>query len=178
MTSIEAPVGPRSRRRVVVGVCVGALVLAASGAAAAVVALGQGPDARADSLEVDWLDLLPGDCYVPEQVESYPVPEESSTVEVVPCDEPHGAEVLLVDVLPDGPWPGEAENWKTAWSRCIPAFEDFAGVPYEEPNTALRAAPPTEQSWGDGDRMLACMIVPGYDVTGSMRGRGAELVAP
>lgn len=176
---VPAPPTRTQPSPVFVAACVGALVLAAAGAAAVVVALGPGAGADVGPaqatippaerrVEVDWLDVLAGDCYVPET-------EASSTVEVVPCDGPHGAEVFLVDTLPDGPWPGEAENWETAWSRCIPAFEDFAGVPYEEPITALRAAPPSEESWDDGDRMLACMIVPGYDVTGSLRGRGAEL---
>lgn len=183
MTAEEPPPPTRTQPSpAFVAACVGALVLAASGAAAAVVALGPGAGAdvgpvraaipAADrSFEVDWRDVLAGDCFIPEQEGSY-------TVEVVPCEARHGAEVFLADLLPDGPWAGEAEIWETAWSRCIPAFEDFAEVPYEEPNTSLWPTPPTEEAWELGDRMLACVILPGYDVTGSLRGRGAELEAP
>ncbi len=161
-------------------VIAGAVALGLAGAVAAAVALGTHADDEGEPLRtavqpagrgfgIGWEDLLAGDCHLA-------VGEgEVYTLDVVPCAEPHRGEIIAVTELPDGPWQGEDDVQDAAWNRCIPEFEDFTGATYTSEVTSLWPISPTSASWEVGHRDVACDLDLGYDVIGSLRGRGDEL---
>ncbi|MBO1753109.1 septum formation family protein [Actinotalea sp. BY-33] len=72
-------------------------------------------------------------------------------VDVVPCDEPHVAEVVGAHTLADGPWPGSAEAARSTAATC-------------EMETAQRELgfepvvwAPSEAAWGQGYRTGLCL---------------------
>jgi Septum formation len=81
-------------------------------------------------------------------------------VNVVPCDQPHDAEVIVNFDLPDGPFPGDENVTLEAESQCLVHFESFVGIPFEESQYDLRFFRPNEDSWARSDRSVTCMVAP------------------
>jgi len=117
------------------------------------------------------LDLEIGDCF--------DLPDASDrrtggvdvveTVEVVPCDRPHGAEVVGGGQLnPDGglDYPPDDELFALIDERCLtidgPPIDRFGVVPIA----------PTEQSWTTFDGRFLCLAIPYGTVTTT--GRAAD----
>ena len=101
--------------------------------------------------------LRPGHC-----VQTLPADGELSTVAVVPCDQPHEAEVIALHTFDDGPWPGPREVARDA----------AAGCEMDAAQAALGAEPvvwsPTQGSWAQGDRLGTCLAWhPSAPVVGS-----------
>lgn len=119
--------------------------------------------------EKTWAELAVGDCFdVPD------IPEESFTVPLVPCDEPHVSEVFAVTELPEGEWPGLAQVDEQAFDFCIEQFTAFVGEPYEDSSLFTWPSIPTEESWYYGDRSVACVVEPAQGtVTGTLEGFAA-----
>ncbi|HMG28909.1 MAG TPA: septum formation family protein [Jiangellaceae bacterium] len=116
--------------------------------------------------EVDVLDLKVGDCLA----ESVPGGgEEVSSVQSVPCSEPHSEEVYAAVTLPEGDFPGEEAVVAQAEELCTAEFESFVGLPYEESALYLSYLTPTEESWSHGDREVVCTVYdPDGDTTGTL----------
>jgi hypothetical protein len=92
-----------------------------------------------------------------------------SSVETVPCSEPHSQEIYAVVTLPEGDFPGMDTIFEQAEELCIAEFESFVGLPYEESALYLHYLTPSEESWSDGDREVVCKVYdPDGDTTGTL----------
>nr|WP_277344708.1 DUF4190 domain-containing protein [Cellulomonas sp. IC4_254] len=104
------------------------------------------------------VQLVPGSCLAE-------VPEDGPVdrVRVVPCADPHAAQVLSSYAFePGADWPGAAEaSARVAASCTLTAAERDQG-------TRMLAWAPTEASWARGDRAGLCVAVPPAPVTGSL----------
>ncbi|MTE23833.1 septum formation family protein [Microbacterium sp. ZXX196] len=122
-------------------------------------------------------DIQVGDCLLGPGEES----DEVQSVEVVPCDEPHDYEFYHEYALDLGSaWPGVEEIQADADERCYNAFEDFAGIAYEDSETLyFTYYSPTEMSWAEGDDKIQCLIFQSEDgasitqTEGTLEGFGA-----
>jgi hypothetical protein len=95
-----------------------------------------------------------------------------STVPIVPCGEPHDAEVYHDFQLEGFEYPGGEEVTRLATEGCSAAFEDFAGVPYDASTLRVSFYLPTATSWKQRvDRLVSCLILdPEGQTTGSLEG--------
>ncbi|MDZ7679356.1 MAG: septum formation family protein [Acidimicrobiales bacterium] len=113
-----------------------------------------------DDGEVSAFDLGAGDCFDTTDVDS----GEGlvvTTVMLVDCAEPHRAEVFGVERLatPLGePFPGAEARDEDSQALCEPGFEQYVGVPLAESELVLLWLAPTEESWADDDREVACAV--------------------
>jgi DNA-binding SARP family transcriptional activator len=91
---------------------------------------------------------------------------------VVPCDEPHHAEVYHFFMLVPGPYPGYAEVEALAVDQCATAFERYVGVPREQSELDFRYRRPMRSQWEAGERGGGCALIDasGGRLTGSMLG--------
>ncbi|MFI2754058.1 DUF4190 domain-containing protein [Cellulomonas sp. P22] len=104
------------------------------------------------------LQLVTGSCLDP-----LPASGDVDVVSVVPCADPHAAQVLTQYRFDaDAVWPGQAHADARVAEACqLSALEEAAGV------RALTWAP-TETSWERGDRTGLCLAtVEGGGLTGS-----------
>jgi len=102
--------------------------------------------------------LVTGNCLDP-----LPTDGQVDTVHVVPCADPHTAQVVTAYAFDDDTlWPGqENADARVARSCVIEQAELDAGV------SAVTWAP-TQESWARGDRTGLCLaVVEGGSVTGS-----------
>jgi hypothetical protein len=120
-------------------------------------------------------DLRVGDCV--DTVDG-PVPDDG--IEKLPrldCDEPHDAEVYLVeDLTLDGDeYPGEEAVNADVRDVCLAdGFEDYVGIASDDSIYEVYALYPSERSWELGDRSAVCMVVSvdGSPLTRSVEGTG------
>nr|WP_082495003.1 DUF4190 domain-containing protein [Cellulomonas sp. Leaf334] len=101
------------------------------------------------------------------------VPDDGpvDTVRVVPCAEPHEAQVVTeFTFAPDAVWPGQqSADARVARACVLDADEVAAGV-----RTVTWS--PTERSWADGDRVGLCLaVLDGGGITGSFLDRTAQV---
>jgi hypothetical protein len=133
----------------VVGVTVAVLTASASRALPSDVPAAR--DARSQQ-------LVTGNC-----VQSLPDDGPVGAVRVVPCAEPHEAQVVTeFSFAADAVWPGQqSADARVARACVLDADEVAAGV-----RTVTWS--PTERSWGDGDRVGLCLaVLDGGGITGS-----------
>ncbi|RYV51629.1 DUF4190 domain-containing protein [Pengzhenrongella frigida] len=104
--------------------------------------------------------LVTGNCLDP-----LPDDGEVNDVRVVPCTDPHAAQVISqYEFESDAIWPGQAAADRRVATACqVSAAETEAGL------TPVTWAP-TEQSWEDGDRTGLCLLhrADGTPLTGSL----------
>lgn len=106
-------------------------------------------------------EISVGDCLLE------PDGEEVSDVTVVPCDQPHDYEFFHEFDLPEGEWPGNEAVWEQANAGCEAEFENFAGIAFQDSATLwYNNFTPTEGTWGDGDRLVQCLIYEASDEQG------------
>ena len=91
-------------------------------------------------------------------------------VQVVPCDEPHPAQVVSeFRFSPDAVWPGQRDADALVAAGCeLSVAEDEAGL-------AAVTWAPTEESWADGDRTGLCVAHRDTPFTGSLLDGSATL---
>lgn len=106
----------------------------------------EGPDAsrRAAGIEA-------GDCY------QEPA-DERTTVDAVPCDQPHDNEAFAAYQLPDGEYPGDRALLRDGVAGCLERFEGFVGAGYADSALDVDALTPTRITWEDGDRKVVCVL--------------------
>ncbi|NTW41227.1 MAG: hypothetical protein HGA44_15370 [Cellulomonadaceae bacterium] len=105
--------------------------------------------------EVTAFALRVGDC-----LDSTALDEEIETVPVIPCDEPHDAEVYARYEFDEGAYPGEDSVAQTAEKFCYNEFSGFVGATYED--SALDFFPmfPVQDGWEQiDDREVLCMVI-------------------
>jgi hypothetical protein len=99
---------------------------------------------------------------------------ELSSVDALPCSEPHSDEIYASGRIPDGDdFPGPQALEAAARELCLSEYADFVGLPYDDSVLDIGYLKPTEESWADGDREVLCTIfdpAAAEEVTGSLRG--------
>jgi hypothetical protein len=101
----------------------------------------------------DVFDLRVGDCINDDQ------DGEFSTINIVPCDEPHTDEVYFEFNMPEGDYPSSADFDEAFILRCVPAFESFVGIAAEATELGAWPITPTQRSWDERkDRLVQCLI--------------------
>ncbi|MCL1692644.1 MAG: septum formation family protein [Actinomycetia bacterium] len=118
-------------------------------------------------------DLRPGDCF-DDVIENGEIAEESETLPMVDCDDPHDNEAYALYNMDDGAFPTQAAIDDEAIAKCVPLFEDYVGSEYDTSRLDIFWIFPTAESWDEGDREVACVL---YDLdlnklTGSMANSG------
>jgi hypothetical protein len=137
------------------------LASAALGIAIVALVLGVAIDANLaigalkDSEEgVEYTELRPGDCFER--------PGERFVRAVrQDCNRPHDLEVFATvdDPAPPGaPYPGQEILEREAAVACLPQFEAYVGVPFDQSELVFTRYVPTERSWRDDDRLLLCTL--------------------
>lgn len=158
-----APVRRAGRGLAVAGVALGALgTLAWAGAVALLV--GSAIAARplpadvTEPVDAHAVQLVPGACLA-----DVPADGPVDRVRVVPCAEPHAAQVVSSYAFePGSAWPGPA-----AASARVEASCDLTAAERDE-GTRMLAWAPSAGSWARGDRTGLCVAVPPAPVTGSL----------
>ena len=89
-------------------------------------------------------------------------------VEPVDCGEPHQAEVVGIDTLDEGPFPGAESLIETASATCPDLFEAYTGRAYADAPEDLVPMLPSEENWDGGDRRILCVARASEPMTGSL----------
>jgi hypothetical protein len=102
--------------------------------------------------------LAVGDCI------NLPTAEEFAEVQHQPCNEPHEAEVYVVQDWANPPETRPTEAQFEAWvtEHCLgQAFTDYVGMTYDDA-AAIGAGwfSPTLAGWSDGDKEMVCYLAP------------------
>ncbi|NNE75434.1 MAG: hypothetical protein HKN26_17350 [Acidimicrobiales bacterium] len=79
-----------------------------------------------------------------------------SVIDVVPCTEPHSAEVFDVANSPDGEFDATAIR-EFATKICAASLEELFGVAYEDAPVEFFLINPSEASWAANDRSSLCL---------------------
>ena len=102
--------------------------------------------------DVSALDLQAGDCFNGGEG------DEITDVAGVPCGEPHVYEVYAVAEHPDGDFPGSDALQAKAEDLCVPPFEEYVGLSYEQSQFVVQTIDPSEETWQAGDRATLCVL--------------------
>lgn len=139
-------------------------------------ACGTDEPARDDSGSINETDdvnpnsLQPGDCFNdPDDSAS-----EVTSLQAVPCEEPHDNEVFHVFDLDQDEFPGQDEVKQLGLEACQAELEGYVGASAEEAGLAIVPVTPTEGSWDSDDRTVLCAAynADGTQLTGSIEGSG------
>lgn len=114
-------------------------------------------------------DLAVGECF------EDPGDGEVGSVDVIPCAEPHDAEVYYVSRLTGGPlatYPGNDQLVQEAEAVCLERFDAFVGMAYADSVLDVAYFTPTRDSWEVGDRYVVCAVyrLDFRKMTGTARG--------
>jgi ribosomal protein L40E len=113
-------------------------------------------------------DLQIGDCFDHQDADA----EEADEVNARRCDESHQFEMMSIGSMSDGGYPSEAAFEEFVGANCLPAFDAYVGLAYEQSRLEVYWYFPVEDGWNRGDHVVQCAI---YDplksqLTGSLRG--------
>ena len=160
----------RSRRPLVIAVVLAVLLVVAAGTAALLLLDGLAP---AEPTVVGLDEVATGDCLLtPSAYADDPASFWGSegmqwplTMATVTCDAPHDAEVLFIGDGWDAdmPYPGEASLARRYWAQCDTEFVLYTGVTVPQSELDYTGWLPSEESWRQGDREIACI---GFDPSG------------
>jgi hypothetical protein len=158
----------QGRKMAIAGIVCGSLwlVLIVVGVIAS---LALGPDRDhtgvvTSSGDVDATDLHIGDC-----AQNAPA-GETTTVHVVPCSQPHGAEVYAEFTLEGDGYPGSDQVDRFALGGCRSRVAAYVG-PEPAQDYDLYYLVPTTDTWAQGDRSVTCLLggPNGAKLTGTVR---------
>ena len=96
------------------------------------------------------------------------VPVSGQDAALVDCEEPHGAEVFAVFVLPDGDFPGP-DTVEEYTNRCEGELAAYSPDAADDPSIRVRKNFPDEESWGLGHRSVNCIANFETPRTGSLK---------
>ncbi len=168
---------------VVAGVAVLGFLLAA-GVGAALLRDADTGTPPADATPVDVTPALPtptsgsvvgafnielGDCLI------LPSEDQFDEVRRLDCSEPHDGEVFFVEDHPGSSYPSDDDFSTYVDAQCLPAFEAYTGSGFDGQEVLdIGWFAPTERSWGNGDREVACYLTPIDGSRTSQSYRGAN----
>lgn len=138
-----------------------------------------GDEADPDAGTLTFADhLSTGDCF-DDQFDDQGDYDYSRPPIIVPCDQAHDNEVVLVTdhpAGPDDPFPGSDAFDGFFDETCIPAFEEFLGAPGDDTAVSGYYMSPVEEEWATGSRSFACILyLPAAQLAGSVEGAGGEV---
>ena len=145
----------KGRVMAIAGIVLGTLWLLAVGISIALGVAGEadraddGSVTRRGSVSVD--ALRAGDCptSLPDGV--------IRTIDLVPCSQPHRAEVYSTFTLTGSRFPGEDETIRLANGGCLERLITFVGRPRES-SFEIYYLTPTSATWALGDRTVHCLL--------------------
>lgn len=128
--------------------------------------------AAAGGQQTSVFELAVGDCFT-----APPADAGLDTVVVVDCEQPHANEVFALLQHPepdDGAYPGLEAVEALGDEECQGgAFSDYVGSDYDSSRYLATSIYPTAESWEQGDRELACvLLLPSGNLEGSAAGAG------
>jgi hypothetical protein len=100
----------------------------------------------------DLQNLAPGDCFDTADADTI------TEIDAGPCNEPHEYEAFHVTTVAGETFPSDAQFEEAFTSQCLPAFESYVGVSYQDSQIFATMITPSEESWGDGDRSVVCIL--------------------
>ncbi len=106
--------------------------------------------------------LTPGDC-----LRSFSDSADAGALSVVPCSDPHAAEVYTVFTFPDGPYPGDVELEEEVGIRCTRSFKPYLAGNESSNLFYLR---PSSLSWPLSRQVTCIAVHPESTRTGSLVG--------
>ena len=168
--------GQTTKTGTVVAGVVGAVILTTGAIVFVALVIGNSIGSQRDSTgeivqggRLDAFDVRISDCI------DTPTGTSFTTVEAIPCAQPHDAEVYDLYAMAGTSYPGETAIEDIALERCLTSFDPFVGIAYEISELEVYWLQPTEDSWQElDDREIVCMVIAldGSKLTGSMRGSG------
>ncbi|MCU1431609.1 MAG: hypothetical protein JWP95_714 [Actinotalea sp.] len=156
------PVPPRNRSRLplVLGIVGGLLALLVG--TGAVLGIRYVMDTRPLGAVEEPRSATPRQLATGHCVGELPADGDVSRVQVVPCSEPHEAEVVGVLTLPGAAWPGQNAVERDAVAACD------MDTAQQEAGFRPVAWAPSQTGWGQGDRRALCLAwLDGGTATGS-----------
>ena len=137
-------------------------------AAATTATTGPPPTTTMAGEEVGLGSVRPGDCFD----EPDGAGDSVSTVDVMPCRQPHDAEVYAIVPVASERLPADAALQELGDRACAARFRPYVGVPLRDSALDFTFFTPTQESWAAGDRTIICVLgdPEGDPVEGSMRG--------
>ena len=99
--------------------------------------------------------LVVGQCIDDDELDKYLAGDDFS---LVPCDDPHDAEIYFVHDFPSGPYPGDETVVADLKSVCRAAFEEYVGRDFESSALNFWSLWPTEGWWESGNRVGECAL--------------------
>ena len=98
--------------------------------------------------------------------------EQTTSVKLVPCTEPHTHEAYFAVEHEDGPYPGSTALETYAEQQCVGAFPAYVGVEVAESSLYFTYLYPSVSTWNDKqDRQVVCFVVSrDAPLTGSVKG--------
>lgn len=148
--------GAKSRHVRGISAAVALLAIGASGCSVAESAK-DGIKKAARQRSVFSLDV--GDCYNPNTAPAAAGEEatEELAIEVVPCAEPHQAQIYGEFDLDDGAYPGDDALTEASDTRCAVEEKKFAPDTWAIPTDVGGSYyQPTKETWATGDRKVSC----------------------
>jgi hypothetical protein len=101
---------------------------------------------------------------------------DATAIRTAPCTEPHRGEVVGVHSIPasgaGATFPGISTIDALALEQCTSLFAGYVGIDYESSRFEMLYLHPSDETWGRGDRQIACVATgpAGEDLTGSVAG--------
>ena len=113
-------------------------------------------------------DLKVGDCFDQKD----PDAEQADEVDARRCDQSHQFEMVSIGSMRDGAYPTEIEFENFVGEVCLPAFDEYVGLAYEDSRLEVYWYYPLEDGWNEGDHLIQCAIYDPLesDIVGSLRG--------
>lgn len=105
-----------------------------------------------DSHQVNAFHLKAGSCF------NRPLGSRSAEVDVVPCAEPHDAELFAMVSVPGGPYPGETSLKATAERECGQRVAGALAEGVNYPDLQVRFFVPLKSSWIFGVQRIDCLF--------------------
>ena len=116
-----------------------------------------------DKGTVSATEVKAGDC-----LKELPASGLVITVDTAPCGEPHTGEIFSVMTMPDGDFPGQfaIEEYQ---NKCAPELAKYSPDAAADPDVGLFVLYPSEDSWGQGDRIVTCIATTDKPRTGTLK---------
>ena len=87
----------------------------------------------------------------------------------VSCDKPHEGEVYAMIRVSGDSFPGQSAIRDEYEERCLSALESYAPSAANDPRVTNFLLYPTQKTWDQGDRDVACIAITKNKPTGSIK---------
>lgn len=142
-------------RRIPIGLVIFLVLLVGGGAVGFILNAGRASTGEINR-EGDMMatDLRVGDCFDFKDVSA----EEITDVTAKPCTAEHEYELIYTDSMPSGDYPSDDTFNAFVEASCLPAFEAYVGLAYEDSALDISWLVPLPDAWGGGDKSVQCSV--------------------